>query len=358
MTPEHIIDCDSMFPVRIAAMAAKLVENHRRPLDEILSKRYYPATGQKYRSATVELMTSSNPPRIAIKLLSFSTLALIAWCATPAAADGKPTVATATDAAAPPDPGDPRAGASTVATATSEPAAPAVRYPRAVIERPLTLPAGVAMLGADLTANNDMTAMGGAPIIGYGITDDLEVQVPYAFATREFEAKGSLNVDVGYKLLRGALDGKLEVIARARTGYNFLTKAANPLMVGVHVQYNLTDKLAVISGFPSTQQLSIALSDGGVMGAPRPIDLSLPLSIGDQATPLLYFQLDTRLARLGLRSSSNAFIGADTSPVALTAVYNVLHALDVQASIGTDLSNSPGDALSFLVGARYYAGSL
>lgn len=305
-------------------------------------------------------MTSSLQSRTAIKNLSFAALAMIAWCATPAAADGdgKTTVAITTDAAAPPDPGDPHAGASTSATATSEPAAPTVRYPRAVIERPLTLPAGVAMLGADLTSNNDMTAMGGAPILGYGITDDLEIQVPYGFATRAFEAKGSLNVDLGYKLLRGALDGKLEVIARARTGYNFLTRAANPLMVGVHVQYNITDKLAVISGFPGTQQLSIALSDGGVMGAPRPIDLSLPLSVGYQATPLVYFQLDTRLARLGLSNSSSAFIGADTTPVALTAVYNVLHALDVQASIGTDLSSSPGDALSFLVGARYYAGSL
>jgi hypothetical protein len=283
---------------------------------------------------------------------------LIAWCAAPAAADGDGKTAVATAAATPPDPGDSGAGATTTATATSEPAAPAARYPRAVIERPLTRPAGVAMLGADFTSNNDGSAMGGAPIIGYGITDDLEIQVPYAFATRDFEAKGSLNFDVGYKLLRGALDGKLEVIARARSGYNFLAKEANPLMVGVHVQYNITDKLAVISGFPSTQQLSIALSDGGVMGAPKPIDLSLPLSVGYQATPLLYFQLDTKLARLNLSNSSNAFIGADTTPVALTAVYNVLHALDVQASIATDLSNSPGDAVSFLVGARYYAGQL
>jgi hypothetical protein len=320
-------------------------------------------------------MTSSNKSRIEIRNLSFTALAMIAWCTTASAAertdgdgktavataaDGKTAVATAapTDAAAPTDPGDPGAGAATVATATSEPVAPSARYPRAVIERPLTLPAGVAMLGADLTSNNDLSAMGGAPIIGYGITDDLEVQVPYAFATRDFEARGSLNIDVGYKLLRGALDGKLEVIARARTGYNVLARAANPLMVGVHVQYNITDKLAVISGFPSTQQLSIALSDGGVMGAPRPIDLSLPLSVGYQATPLLYFQLDTKLARLNLSNSANAFLFADTTPVALTAVYNVVHALDVQASIATDLSSSPGDAVSFLVGARYYAGQL
>jgi hypothetical protein len=30
----------------------------------------------------------------------------------------------------------------------------------------------------------------------------------------------------------------------------------------------------------------------------------------------------------------------------------------VQAAVGTDLSNAPGDSLTFLVGARYYAGQL
>jgi hypothetical protein len=214
------------------------------------------------------------------------------------------------------------------------------------------------MLGADFTGNNDLSAMGGAPIIGYGITDDLEVQIPYAFATKEFEAKGSLNVDVGYKLLRGAVDGKLEVIARARTGYNFLSESANPLMIGAHVQYNITDTFAVISGFAGTQQLSIALSDGGVMNGPKPIDFSLPISFGFQATPLVYLQLDTKIARFNISDSSSAYMFADTTPAALTVVYNVVNALDVQAAIGTDLSNSPGDNLSFLIGARYYAGKL
>jgi len=291
-----------------------------------------------------------------------TTLVTIAW-PNPAAADGagdaKTTVVAAapSDAAAASEPAGSTA-APTAATATGEPAAPGSRYPRAVIARPLTLPEGVAMVGADLTSNHDFTAMGGAPVIGYGITDDLEIQIPYAFATKDFEAKGSLNVDVGYKLLRGAVDGKLEVIARARSGYNLLTETANPLMIGAHVQYNFTDTFAVISGFAGTQQLSIALSDGGVMGGGKPIDFSVPVSFGYQPTPLLYLQLDTKLARFNISDSANAFVFADTTPVALTAVYNVINAIDIQASIGTDLSNTPGDALAFLVGARWYAGKL
>jgi hypothetical protein len=232
----------------------------------------------------------------------------------------------------------------------------APRYPRSVIARPLTLPSGLAMLGADATANHDFSAMGGAPIVGYGITDKLEVQVPYTFATRELEARGNLGVDVGYVIVRGAVDGKLEAIARVRGGYNMLDAAPTPLMLGVHVQYNVTPKVALISGVPGSQQFRISLTDDAAMA--KPVDIGLPLGVGVQPTPELYVQLDTKLAQLNISESANALIGKDMTPVALTVIYNVINALDVQAAIGTDLTNKPGDALTFLVGARYYAGQL
>ncbi len=241
-------------------------------------------------------------------------------------------------------------------TATAETVAPTSRWPRAVFARTLTLPSGLAMLGADMGANHDFSAVGAAPIVGYGITDDLEVQVPYAFTAKDFEAKGPVNIDVGYKLLRGAAGGKLEAIARVRGGYDLLAEAAAPLMVGVHVQYSVTDKLALITGTPGTQQLRIALAENAAMVTP--IDLSLPVAVGFQATGELYLQLDTKLVQVDLKDSANVLVGADATPVLLTVVYNVIPALDVQAAVGADLTNEPGDTLSFLVGARYYAGKL
>jgi hypothetical protein len=298
-----------------------------------------------------------HPPRALLFLSLTTSFAIAAPAAADDAAkrDGPPPEA-ATLAATVPDAAASPAPTLTTATSATGEQAEVARYPRAVIARPLTLPRGLAMLGADATANHDFSAMGGAPILGYGFTDDLEVQIPYTFATKEFELKGSLNVDLGYKVLRGALDGKLEAIARVRSGYNMLTETANPLMVGVHVQYNITDTLAVISGTPGTQQLRISLADDGTMT--KPIDLSLPVAIGYQATGEVYLQVDTRLLQLDLRDSANVVIGADATPVALTVVYNVIPALDIQAAIATDLSNAPGDSLSLLVGARYYAGKL
>ena len=250
------------------------------------------------------------------------------------------------------------AGANTATTTTTSALLeePAPRYPRAVFARPLTLPANLLMLGADASGNHDFSAMGGAPIVGYGITDKLEVQVPYAFSTREFEAKGSVDVDVGYAVLRGALGGKLEAIARIRGGYNLLDETARPLMIGMHLQYSLTDRIALISGTPGTQQLRISLSEDADML--KPVDLGIPFGIGFQVTDLLYTQLDTKLAQLDLSDSANSLIIRDATPVTLTVVYNVLDALDVQAAIGTDLSNDPGDAMTFLLGARFYAGKL
>jgi hypothetical protein len=305
-------------------------------------------------------MTRSNDSNRAFLYL---TLAMLLAVASPRLAaaddtakrDGPPPEAATLAATVPDTAANPATGTATTATATGD-QAEAPRYPRAVIARPLTLPKGLGMLGADATANHDFSAMGGAPVVGYGITDDLEFQIPYAFAAKEFEIKGSVNVDLGYKLLRGAVDGKLEAIARARTGYNMLTETANPLMLGVHVQYNITDTLAVISGTPGTQQLRISLDDDATMT--KPIDLSLPVAIGYQATGEVYLQVDTKLLQLDLHDSANVVIGADATPVALTVVYNVIPALDIQAAIATDLSNAPGDSLSLLVGARYYAGKL
>ena len=247
------------------------------------------------------------------------------------------------------------AAADATVEVTAESAVPSPRYPRAVIARPLTFPQGVLSVGADAGGNHDFSAMTGMPIAGYGITDKLEVQVPYAFAARDFEVRGLVGADVGYAVVRGALDGKLEAVARVRAGYDTLALDAAPLSLGVHVQYNATPWLALISGVPGAQQLRIALAE--TADGTRPIDLALPLGVGVQAADTIYFQADTRLAQVDLHDSETMVLGKDTVPVSLTMVWNALPALDLQGAIGTDLMEAR-DALTFLIGARYYAGEL
>jgi hypothetical protein len=230
------------------------------------------------------------------------------------------------------------------------------RYPRSVIARPLTLPGGVFQAGDDTISNNDFSILATGLVGGYGINDKLEVTAFYAFALKDFEAKGNLDVNLGYAVVRGAMGGKLEAIARAQTGYSFLGEAMRPLGVGAQVQYNVSDTLCLIT---PGGQLQVALAEDATMA--KPITFGLPVAVGFHPTPLFYLQLDTTLATFKIADSANAFIFADTTPAKLTAVYNIMPAVDVAAAIGLDVTppaGSAGDTLAFLVGLRYYGGEI
>lgn len=252
---------------------------------------------------------------------------------------------------------------STEATSeeSSEEAAPAAagRWPRQVIARPLTLPKGLINVGANIPFTQKFEVIGLGLNFGYGISDDLEVRASYGLTLKEFEAKGTLGFGAGYKVLRGAAGGKLELIARADTGYNLVAEGLAPLNLGVQVQYNISDKLAVVS---PQAGLRIALEEVVVPPATdgfRPIDLVLPVGVGYQATPELYAQIDTTIANIEVSDSATTFIFADYIPLTASVVYNLQPALDITASFGfTDLKNNAGDNITAAIGAQYYIGAL
>lgn len=238
-------------------------------------------------------------------------------------------------------------------------AAPSSRYPMSIIDRPLTFPSGIGQVGVDIV--NFTSSFFDPALIrvlaGYGINDDFEINFgAYAFPTSDV-GKGSIDVGLGYKLARGAAGGKLEVIGRAQGGYSLLSEGLNPLLLGVHAQYNVTPKIALITGAPGTGHISIAL-DGDV----KPINFLLPFSVGFQAAKNVYFQLDTQLAQIKIADSANAFIFADSTPVALTGTITPVKNIDVFAGISLNLTPPDpielGDTIAILVGARYYLGKL
>ena len=251
--------------------------------------------------------------------------------------------------------------ASTEEAASEEAPAAGGRWPRANIARPLTLPKGLINAGAAITANNDFSVLGLGLNGGYGVSDDLEVRLTYGLTLKDFEAKGPLGIEAGYKVLRGSMGGKLEVIGRVGTGYNLLAEGLSPLYAGAQAQYNVSDKLAV---FTPGRQLNISLEEATIGVPPatatvRPIFLSLPVGAGYQATPELWAQVDTNIANIEIADYTTGFIFADFIPLNLSVIYNLKPALDITASIGfTDLKNNAGDNLNFSIGARYYIGAL
>lgn len=257
-------------------------------------------------------------------------------------------------------PGGPAAAA---AEAPAEP--PASRYPRDIISRPLTYPAGLAAGGFDLTSATTSFADPATVrlLVGYGITDDLELNFGhYAFPTDHAD-KGSFDFGAGMKLVRGAIDGKLEIIGRVQSGYSLASEGLNPLLVGLHAQYNITPAIAV---YTPGGQLSVALS-----GDPKPATFGLPVSIGVQATRLVWVQLDTTLATFKLANAANTFAFADTTPVAVTASVNPMPRVDLVVGVAANLTppstmDAAGNAVTpklsdtfaVMVGARYYLGAL
>lgn len=259
------------------------------------------------------------------------------------------------------EPADPNAAPMTDPNDPNAMAAPVGgKWPRSVILRPLTLPAGVFMVGADVV---NFTSSFFDPalirvLVGYGITDDIELAFAhYAFPTSDI-GQGAIAAGLGFKLARGAMGGKLEAIARAEIGYDLAASvdlttgdtegAVSPLGLGVHVRYLVNDKIAL---YTPGNQLTIGLD-------PNFIALNIPIGVGFQATPELFVALETNIATIDIKDSATAVIFSDTTPLQLTATYNAMPALDVLVGVATDLTNEPGDTLAILIGARYYGGKL
>ena len=283
-----------------------------------------------------------------------------------ALADDQPTHAAAAAAT------DPSAGAAPTGAAAVEAKVPAARWPTAVFDRPLTLPAALALVGADfvvaeittvtVTPTGAMTTHATGRLldaaVGYGVTDDFEINTltpTYAIRTSpDGSAKGPLDLGIGYKLLRGAIDGKLEVIARAVIGYDLDASAVRPLRLGVQVQHNLTPKLAIISHDLGTGNAGISIALDGTV---KPVYLTLPVGIGFQATPVLWIEADTLLFPSIKISSSATTTIADVTPLFLTGIYNAMAGhLDLLGYVGFGDLQHAGDSFSLGVGFRYYPG--
>jgi hypothetical protein len=243
------------------------------------------------------------------------------------------------------------------------------RWPRRVIDRPLTLPGELAVAGFDVIGLSTVTTttMGTSSSLGwlaglaagYGVTDSLEINAitpNYTFALTDFEIRGALDIGVGYKLLRGAAGGKLEVIARAIAGYDLNESAARPIRIGVHAQYNLTPRIAIFTHDIGVGNAGLSIA---VEGDPRPIGLTLPIGVGAQVSPALWVEADTApFSMLAIADGEDQLI-SDVTPLLATAVYNLMAGhLDAIGYFGfTDLQQA-SDTVTFGVGVRYFAGNV
>lgn len=225
-----------------------------------------------------------------------------------------------------------------------------VNQPQEIINRPLTTPGSQLTLGGALAFGLSPEAFDGVSLqVGgsFGANDKLEVGADYAFALKEFEAKGDLNVHAAYSLLR---DEKLEVAADVGLGYNVLAEGIDPIGLGARVRFKINDKIAV---YTPGQQLRIGLADETGKG----MALGIPVGVAFQATPQIYAHIDTSIANIALNDEAGDTIvfGADYIPLQIGAYFSPSNTLDIGADLlFLDLKSEGDQFIAGIVSARLH----
>jgi hypothetical protein len=236
----------------------------------------------------------------------------------------------------------------TVSTSATEGSTDA--WPTAIIERPLTLNAGMVGAAADLSlAHISLGALGsgtseGIGVAGdYGVNDQITIGAGYALSLHEFEAKGPFDVHAFYRLAHG----KLKAAAEAGFGYD-LNSEDGDIHAGAHVAYDVAPTFAVYTG---GDQLDLGVIRS--MDAPAPITLAVPVGVEVQASPNAFLFAQTIVATFGLSNSDNVFI-SDITPAQVGVFYSPSNTLDI--GIGAtflDLQHA-GDFYAITATARVF----
>lgn len=242
---------------------------------------------------------------------------------------------------------DATGGALPSATSTLTPVTGDVgSYPTRLVDRPLTLPAGMFQIGAQVANTHAAGNAQSLPIaLSYGITNDWEVGVGSGFIINP-DADWGRNIDVGtrYKLLDTT---DLDVAASVLVPLTFRSGAdnLNTIVVGPLTRYVLSDQFFVLGGadlLPVTINPSFALA------------ANLAPALGFQATDQLAVLLGTNLIHLKLAgdSESTSIIFRDTIPVSVSGLYALSGMLDLLASFRVPDAKNFGDAWAVSVGAN------
>jgi len=256
--------------------------------------------------------------------------------------------ATATDPNASTDPAVP--GSTPTATAsTTEGSTEA--WPTAIIDRPLTLNAGMVGGSASLgLLHLNLGMLGSATSEGlnvageYGVSDKITAGAGYGISLHDFEAKGPVDVHARYRIAHG----KLKAAAGARFVYD-LNSEDGDISLGAIVAYDITPKLAVYTGGDQLDMGLIRSMDG----APTPITLAVPVGVEVQATPNVHAFAQTNLATFGISDADNVYI-SDATPAEIGAFFSPSNKLDVGlAASFFDLQHA-GDFYAITATARLF----
>lgn len=204
-------------------------------------------------------------------------------------------------------------------------------YPRAVIDRPLVLPSGLARAGLDVSATDDGRSLSTNATAAAGLAGDVEIEAGHQLGDH------SLGLGLGVLAFQ---HGPLAAALRAGERYDLTRASWQPVSLGVEAWLTLGRALIGLRG-----DLAVPVTgEGGATAV-------LPLSVGVQLTPIVYAEVDAELAL--------ARGGCDALPTSFELVTSAMPRLDVLLAMSGRLALAHGlerGEAGALIGMRYYAG--
>jgi len=228
-------------------------------------------------------------------------------------------------------------------------------WPQSMIDRPLTLNAGMVSAAGFLgvthvdlkvgTVNVSSTAETMQVAGSFGVSDQLTVGASYGITLHDFEAKGPLELGAAFRVAHGqfkaAAIGTFRYNAESEIGY---------VSGGLAASYQLAPQFAVYTGGPGQLSVGFTTKDGGT----NPIQLDLPVGVAVQATPEVYAYAQTSLGTLGLSKADNIWI-SDVTPVTVGAAFSPSNKLDVGLSVTSFDAQHATDFVAVFGSVRIFA---
>lgn len=216
-------------------------------------------------------------------------------------------------------------------------------YPQAFIDRPLTLPKGMAQLSVAVVHQRvdigalQANATGSSLAAAYGITDKMQI-----FAATDFE------IDPDQEWLKHiAIDGrvslldtaKLDIVGSLGLIVDFDEEADNLLpriQVDAATRYLVDNKLFVLVG----QDLLDINTD------PFQLNINAVLGVGYQASPALSILASTLPLSIGIGDNAETQTYGDAIPVGLEFLYAIGNMIDLRCGISIPSLEDAGDFYS------------
>jgi hypothetical protein len=217
-------------------------------------------------------------------------------------------------------------------------------YPRAVVDRPLVLPDGLARAGIDASAPEDGRSLSTTYLAAIGLAEDIEVEASDEVGVQASSADArTLDQAVGLAIGVMAFQrGPVYAALRMGESYDLTHASWQSVSLGIEAWLSLGRVLVGLRG----QELALPVTgDGGATAI-------LPLSAGVQLTPTVFAGVDTDLP---LTPCS-----CDALPTSFEVVASALPRLDVLLTLSARLAlehgRLDGRDPAGLIGVRYYAG--